>query len=164
MTRGTTTTDTTTTTITNHAFPPWTEEAGRPIPAADQRSGRWGACRPTSPHGTLSFSSSDPTANLPKKYTFTASDQGVHTFNVLRLKKKGEQTITVTDTLNGSLSGSATIDVIREPTKTITIEVKGDSKRKANETFYLDLFGNPPQADNSLFTNSRGIGTILNDD
>ena len=30
-------------------------------------------------------------------------------------------------------------------TKTITIEVKGDSKREANETFYLDLFGNPPQ-------------------
>ena len=28
-----------------------------------------------------------------------------------------------------------------ETTKTITIEVKGDSKREANETFYLDLFG-----------------------
>ncbi len=48
-----------------------------------------------------------------------------------------------------------------ETTKTITIEVKGDSKREANETFYLDLFGN---SGNSLFTRSRGIGTILNDD
>ena len=48
-----------------------------------------------------------------------------------------------------------------ETTKTITIEVKGDSKREANETFYLDLFGN---SSNSLFTKSRGIGTILNDD
>ncbi len=48
-----------------------------------------------------------------------------------------------------------------ETTKTITIEVKGDSKREANETFYLDLFGNSL---NSLFTKSRGIGTILNDD
>jgi hypothetical protein len=28
-------------------------------------------------------------------------------------------------------------------TKTITIEVKGDSKREADETFYLDLFGEP---------------------
>jgi hypothetical protein len=27
-----------------------------------------------------------------------------------------------------------------ETTKTITIEVKGDSKKEANETFYLDLF------------------------
>ena len=48
-----------------------------------------------------------------------------------------------------------------ETTKTITIEVKGDSKREANETFYLDLFGN---SINSLFTKNRGIGTILNDD
>ncbi len=46
-------------------------------------------------------------------------------------------------------------------TMTITIEVKGDSKREANETFYLDLFGN---SSNSLFTKNRGIGTILNDD
>ena len=33
--------------------------------------------------------------------------------------------------------------------------------REANETFYLDLFGN---SSNSLFTKNRGIGTILNDD
>ena len=48
-----------------------------------------------------------------------------------------------------------------ETTKTITIEVKGDSKKEANETFYLDLFGNSL---NSLFTKNRGIGTIWNDD
>ncbi len=48
-----------------------------------------------------------------------------------------------------------------ETTKTITIEVKGDSQREAHETFYLDLFGN---SSNSLFTKKRGIGTILNDD
>jgi hypothetical protein len=45
--------------------------------------------------------------------------------------------------------------------KTITIEVKGDSKRETNETFYLDLFG---LSSNALFTKSRGTGTILNDD
>jgi hypothetical protein len=48
-----------------------------------------------------------------------------------------------------------------ETTKTITIEVKGDSKKEVNETFYLDLFGN---SSNSLFTKNRGLGTILNDD
>ncbi len=48
-----------------------------------------------------------------------------------------------------------------ETTKTITIEVKGDSKKEANETFYLDLFGN---SSHSLFTKNRGLGTILNDD
>jgi len=48
-----------------------------------------------------------------------------------------------------------------ETTKTITIVVNGDSKKEADETFYLDLFGN---GSNSLFTKSRGTGTILNDD
>jgi Calx-beta domain len=48
-----------------------------------------------------------------------------------------------------------------ETTKTITIEVKGDSKKEANETFYLDLFG---LSSNALFTKNRGLGTILNDD
>ena len=48
-----------------------------------------------------------------------------------------------------------------ETTKTITIVVNGDSKKEADETFYLDLFGN---SSNSLFSKSRGIGTILNDD
>ena len=48
-----------------------------------------------------------------------------------------------------------------ETTKTITIVVNGDSKKEANETFYLDLFGN---SNNSLFSKSRGLGTILNDD
>ena len=48
-----------------------------------------------------------------------------------------------------------------ETTKTITIEVKGDSKKEANETFYLDLFD---LSSNALFTKNRGVGTILNDD
>jgi hypothetical protein len=48
-----------------------------------------------------------------------------------------------------------------ETTKTITIVVNGDGKKEADETFYLDLSGN---SSNSLFTKSRGIGTILNDD
>jgi hypothetical protein len=48
-----------------------------------------------------------------------------------------------------------------ETNKTITIEVKGDSKKEANETFYLDLFG---LSSNALFTKNRGLGTIVNDD
>jgi hypothetical protein len=48
-----------------------------------------------------------------------------------------------------------------ETSKTITIVVNGDNKHESNEFFYLDLFGN---SSNSLFTKSRGIGTILNDD
>jgi Calx-beta domain-containing protein len=48
-----------------------------------------------------------------------------------------------------------------ETTKTVTIEVKGDSKKEADESFYLDLFD---LSSNALFTKNRGTGTILNDD
>ena len=42
-----------------------------------------------------------------------------------------------------------------------TLEVNGDSKKEASESFYPDLFGN---CSNSLFTRNRGIGRLLNDD
>jgi hypothetical protein len=45
--------------------------------------------------------------------------------------------------------------------ETTTLKVKGGSKREADETFYLDLFGD---SGNSLFSKNRGFGTILNDD
>ena len=48
-----------------------------------------------------------------------------------------------------------------ETTKEVTIEVKGDSKREADETFYLDLFG---LSSNALLIDGRGVGTIVNDD
>jgi hypothetical protein len=48
-----------------------------------------------------------------------------------------------------------------ETSKTITITVNGDSKKEADETFSLELFGN---SSNSLVTKNRGLGTILNDD
>src|SRR5262249_35823714 len=60
--------------------------------------------------GRVAFRSSDATANLPRNYTFTAADQGVHTFTGLVLKKKGKQTFTLTDTLDGSLTASVVLD------------------------------------------------------
>jgi hypothetical protein len=51
--------------------------------------------------GTIGFASSDPSvfARLPARYTFTAADQGVHTFDGLSLLRAGalRQVITVTD-------------------------------------------------------------------
>jgi hypothetical protein len=60
--------------------------------------------------GTVGFSASGP-ANLPSNYTFKASDNGVHTFTGLVLKKKGMQTITVFDIANKNDQGSLAIDV-----------------------------------------------------
>jgi len=48
-----------------------------------------------------------------------------------------------------------------ETTRTVTIEVKGDNTKEADETVYLDLSGLSSYA---LFTKKCGLGTILNDD
>src|SRR4029077_16925540 len=63
--------------------------------------------------GTIHFKSTDHKATLPADYTFTAADKGVHTFTGLILRKRGNVTITITDTLNGSLFASVTVDVLR---------------------------------------------------
>ncbi|HVX13047.1 MAG TPA: VCBS repeat-containing protein [Pirellulales bacterium] len=62
--------------------------------------------------GTIHFASSDNQAKLPTNYTFTASNNGVHTFSGLVLKKSGNQTITATDTKSSSVTGKTVVDVV----------------------------------------------------
>jgi predicted outer membrane repeat protein len=59
--------------------------------------------------GTVRFGSSDATAILPANYTFTATG-GVAVVSVI-LRKRGKQTVTVTDTLDASITGSVTVTV-----------------------------------------------------
>jgi hypothetical protein len=47
-----------------------------------------------------------------------------------------------------------------ETSKTITIAVKGDSKKEANETFFLNLSG----ALGAVVEYGQAVGNILNDD
>jgi sugar lactone lactonase YvrE len=63
--------------------------------------------------GTVAFSSTDPyPAVLPATYTFTATDQGAHTFSGgVTLFTAGTQTLTVQDTATSSLTGSGTVTV-----------------------------------------------------
>jgi ELWxxDGT repeat protein len=56
--------------------------------------------------GTVHFTSRDGRATLPRDYTFNAADKGVHSFTGLVLRRKGKQSITITDTLNSALTGS----------------------------------------------------------
>jgi hypothetical protein len=65
----------------------------------------------TSYFGTVSFTSSDSLATLPKNYTFKTTDKGEHTFSRLKLQTQGKQTITVMDTQTKTILGSITINV-----------------------------------------------------
>jgi probable HAF family extracellular repeat protein len=55
--------------------------------------------------GTVHFTSSDANAKLPADYTFTSTDAGAHTFGDT-LFTAGIQTITATDTVNSSITGT----------------------------------------------------------
>ena len=93
-------------------------------------------------------------------FTFTVTLSAAYDQAVTMSYRTVNGTATTSDSDYVAKTGSLTF-APGETTKTISIEVKGDSKKEANETFYLDMFGN---SSNSLFTKYRGIGTILNDD
>ena len=59
----------------------------------------------TSYTGTVHFTSSDTQAVLPANYTFVSGDNGTHTFSAT-LKTAGTQSITATDTITVSITGS----------------------------------------------------------
>jgi hypothetical protein len=73
--------------------------------------------------GIVHFTSSDTAAVLPANYLFTATDAGVHTFaSGVTLKTVGSSSVTVTDTVTASITGSQTaINVIPAPAKTVVL-------------------------------------------
>ena len=98
--------------------------------------------------GTVAFTSSDTGAGvvLPGEYTFTAGDAGVASFSVT-LVTAGSQSITATDTLTPSITGSQTgITVNPAGLNSITISpssatvMAGGSQAYTAEGF--DAFGN----------------------
>jgi hypothetical protein len=62
--------------------------------------------RATGYAGTVHLTSTDGAAALPADYTFTSTDNGVHTFTVT-LKTAGAQSVTVSDAGNSTLTGTA---------------------------------------------------------
>jgi hypothetical protein len=98
--------------------------------------------------------------NKTTLFTFTVTLSVAYDQPVTMSYKTTDGTAKTSDQDYVAQSGTLTF-AAGETTKTITIKVKGDSKKEADETFYVDLFG---LSDNALFTKSRGTGTILNDD
>jgi hypothetical protein len=94
------------------------------------------------------------------QFTFTVTLSAAYDQAVTMSFRTADGTAKTSDSDYVARTGTTTF-APGETTKTITIEVKGDSKKEADEMLYLDLFGN---SGNSLFARSRGVGTILNDD
>jgi probable HAF family extracellular repeat protein len=94
------------------------------------------------------------------QFTFTVALSAAYDQAVTMSFKTTDGTAKTSDNDYVAKTGTLTF-APGQMTKTITITVNGDSKKEADETFYIDLFG---LSGNALSTKSRGVGTILNDD
>jgi hypothetical protein len=121
--------------------------------------GNW-AVQPAPPRVTISdVAKAEGKNKSSTSFTFTVSLSNAYDQPVTVSYRTASGTATASSDYT---SKTGTITFAPGQTRmTITIVVKGDSKRESNETFYLDLFG---LSSNALFTKNRGIGTILNDD
>ncbi len=71
--------------------------------------------------GTVHVTSSDPRAALPSDYAFVIGDAGIHAFNnAVILNTAGTQTVTVTDTTAGAVTGTSNNIAVTNPTPTVT--------------------------------------------
>src|SRR5262249_60033656 len=70
--------------------------------------------------GTVHLSSSDAQAGLPADYTFTAADDGFHTFTVT-LKTAGTQSVSVADTAHPSIATSLSASVAPTPADHVAV-------------------------------------------
>jgi hypothetical protein len=100
----------------------------------------------TSYGGTIHFTSSDVSATLPADYTFTAGDNGIHSFGAsATLRTAGPQTLTATDTHNSLVTGSLALTV--NPAAAARLTVTTSPTSTAGTSFSvtvkaLDAFGN----------------------
>jgi Calx-beta domain/FG-GAP-like repeat/FG-GAP repeat len=98
--------------------------------------------------------------NQTTLFTFTVTLSAAYDQPVTMSFKTADGTAKTSDQDYVARTGTLTF-APGETTKTITIEVKGDSKKEADETFSLELYG---VSSNALLTDWLGLGTILNDD
>jgi ELWxxDGT repeat protein len=95
--------------------------------------------------GTVTFTSPDNRATLPASYTFTAADQGVHTFTGVVLVQAGAGSVTAQDTVTGTIKGTAAVTVA--PAAAVSLQVSAPPTTAAGVGFLitvtaLDVFGN----------------------
>jgi hypothetical protein len=87
--------------------------------------------------GTVALTSSDHKFVPPPPYTFTLFDGGTHTFFV-DLQTAGSRTITATDTVNSSITGTATISV--QAAAATHFSITGPASAKVGVPFNITVF------------------------
>jgi hypothetical protein len=142
---------------------PTTVTAGNSLSVTVTAQDPFGNTAPTYT-GTVQFTSTDPQGILPGNYTFVAGDNGVRTFtNSVTLKTAGSRTVTATDTVTSSITGtSGTITVNAAPATTLvfgqqpTNTVSSVSINPAVTVIVKDSFGNTVTSSSASITVAIG--------
>jgi hypothetical protein len=118
--------------------------------------------------GTVQFASTPSGATLPGNYTFTASDQGVHTFtNGANFPAAGGWTVTATDTVNAGVTGQASLTATNAVATHFQVQIVGTGSVKAGtatpvKVTVLDANNNPVPAYTGTiqFTTNAPVATL----
>ncbi|MBD3793785.1 MAG: hypothetical protein IE889_06435, partial [Campylobacterales bacterium] len=94
-----------------------------------------------------------------KAFTFTVSLSSTYTSTVRVKYATANGTATTTNYDYAAARGTLTF-LAGQTSKTITVNVTGDTNVESDETFYVNLSG----ASNTTISDSQGLGTIQNDD
>jgi len=92
--------------------------AGQKLPTVKVTALDAGGNTATGYGGIATFTSTDGAAVLPANYTFVAGDNGVHVFSGVRLLTVGSKTVTATDTVTGSITGTSAAVTVNAGTAT----------------------------------------------
>jgi hypothetical protein len=122
--------------------------------------------------GTCTITDNDPTPSITiTNATVTEPDSGtVNAIFTVRLSAASGRSVSVKYATGDGTAAAGTdytalaLTTLTFPagqtSKTITVQIKGDTLREANETFYVNLSG----AANATISDAQGLGTIRNDD
>lgn len=92
--------------------------------------------------GTVQLTSSDGAASLPANHTFTGGDAGVYAFSGVTLNTLGVQSITGTDTVTGSITGTQSGITVWVPPTTFTWRAPAVTGNWSDATKWAQSSGN----------------------
>ena len=97
--------------------------------------------------GTIAFGSTDASAHLPGNFTFTAADQGVHTFSVT-MESSGVQSVTARDASNNTLQATANLLVVVVskivPINPVSVKLRANPDGQPKRSLYQGALPSDP--------------------